>query len=242
MITTPSPIPTHRVNPARRFRHGRVGVVIERPGKDEHWTRHARWRINQASGLIFKGSVVVNFVLGIGKMVLGALTISPFVIVNGVYSIGAGLAKFFCLETPDEQTAVAQQRRYRMVGVFVMIASLFYVSFAGSLFIVPENTTFTNITAITLATVVFVEIGVNIRLAVVNRRNPSPLVQASNLTGLAAALTSLTMVQMALRAIGGSTGSAADGWGGIFCGGLAVVVGVGMIIVATKKLHHLAED
>ena len=239
MSTKQAPKPVRRVSPAHRFRHGRLGQVVEHPGEDEHWTRWVHWRISQAGGVIFKGSVLVNFLLGIGKIVLGALSISPFVIVNGVYSIGNGLAKYFCLETPDDRSATAQHRRYRLVGVFVTVASLFYVSFAGSLFIAPENTTFTNISAITLATVVFVEIGVNMRLAVVNRRNPSPLVQASNLTGLAAALTSLTMVQMALRAIGGSTGSTADGWGGVFCGGLAVVVGLIMIILATRKLHHL---
>jgi len=240
MSTKQAPKPVHRVSPAHRFRHGRLGQVVEHPAQDEHWTRWVRWRVSQASGLFFKGSVLVNFLLGIGKIVLGALSISPFVIVNGAYSIGNGLAKFFCLQTAEEQSAAAQHRRYRLVGVFVVIASLLYVSFAGSLFIAPENTTFTNITAITLATVVFVEIGVNLRLAIVNRRNPSPLAQASNLTGLAAALTSLTMVQMALRAIGGSTGSAADGWGGVFCGGLAVVVGLIMIILATRQLHRLA--
>jgi len=237
MTAPTSPKPTRRVNPAHRFRHGRLGQAVERPAADERWVTRARWRISQVSGVFFKGSVLVSLLLGIGKIILGALTISPFVIVNGVYSIGTGLAKFFCLETAEENTAVAQHRRYRLVGVFVMIASLLYVSFAGSLFIAPENTAFTNITAITLATVVFVEIGVNLRLAVVNRRSASPLVQASNLAGLAAALTSLTMVQMALRAIGGSTGSTMDGWGGIFCGGLAVAVGVGMIVVATRKLH-----
>ena len=35
-----------------------------------------------------------------------------------------------------------------------------------------------------------------------------------------------------------STDNQADGWGGLFCGGLATLVGLFMIVYATRKLAH----
>jgi hypothetical protein len=140
---------------------------------------------------------------------------------------------------------VNQWRRYRSIGVAIIIASALFTVYAIRLFTTSQQTVYNFYVALGIATITFTELGVAIYQSVTRRHDPSPLVHAAKMASLASALTAMTLVQIAVRQLGerdtsGTTiDSAADGWGGLFFGCLAVLVGVGMIIYSTYRLHHL---
>ena len=226
---------------ARRIRHGRLGPAMPRPGKEAGRRVQFKWWQAQFTNLTFKGSVLFNALSGLEKLVLGVFALSPFVVVNGLYSLAMGVGRFFCLDTADAPTTrLAQYRRYRQVGLVILCASLLYAAYATRLFLVPSHTTLPLWVALGIATVAFVELGAAIQQSITRRHDPSPLVHAAKLASLASALTTLTLVQMVLRAISDAHGnSAPDGWGGLFFGGLAALVGLIMALYATRCLHRL---
>jgi len=231
---------------ARRFTQGQLGQVPQPPDpKAGRWVRLLWWS-GRISATAFKGSILWTWIIGVVKLVLGVVSFSPFVIVNGLYGLGMGVARFFCLATDEERRSLSSQyRRYRWIGVAVMIASLMYVGYAVRLFFSSETTVYSSIVAIGIATIVFIELGNAVYQTITQRHNPSPLVSAAKLTSLASALTALALAQVAIRQIADAenAGNSADGWGGLFCGGLATLVGVFMIVYATRKsqLVHVAE-
>jgi hypothetical protein len=234
---------------ARLLRHGRAGRAGERPAPGSGRLAVLAWRGNQVAGLAYKGSLLVALAAGAGKLVIGLLAWSPFVVTNGLYGLVIGVARFFCLHADDgaQGGLVGQYRRYRGVGVAILIASALYAAYSIRLFTAPDGLRFSQPVAIGLATVVFVELGVTGRTAATSRRDASPLTQAAMLAGLASALTALALVQAALRGVADSPGfaaggpsSAPDAWGGIFCGACAATVGLFMIVAATRRLHRLA--
>jgi uncharacterized membrane protein len=94
----------------------------------------------------------------------------------------------------------------------------------------------------TIALSPFVELGVNIQQAVAKRRHPSPLVHAAKLTALASSIIGLSLVQVALLSMAEPKAdhSRYNAWGGIFCGAIAITIGVGMIIRSSHHLRRLA--
>jgi len=224
-----------------RLRHAQLGCRMDRPMVGDPWKAFAAWRIDQFGALMFKGSTLGRVLLGLGKLVLGAVALSPFAVINGLYSLGIGTAGFFCLETEnDALPPVAQHRRFRLVGVIVTIASLIYVLYATRLFLTADPFVFSQSIALAIATITFTELVINARQAIVRRNDPSPLVQAAKMANLASALTSLALVQTAIRSIADPTGgSVINAWGGLFCGGLAVLVGLCMIVLATVRLRAI---
>jgi len=232
---------------ARRFRQGQLGPVPQPP--DEKAGRWARlvWWSGRIGATAFKGSILWTWIIGIVKLILGMVILSPFVVVNGLYGLGMGVARFFCLATDEERHSLSSQYgRYRWIGLTVMIASLMYVGYALRLFFSPETTVYSSVVAISIATVVFIELGNAVYQTIYQRHNPSPLVSAAKFTSLASSLTALALAQVAIRQIADASNAynSADAWGGLFCGGLATLVGVFMIVYATRKyqLVKVAED
>jgi len=244
------PRPTPRSVPAqvaRRFTQGQLGPAPQPPDPQAgRWARLVWWSA-RIGATAFKGSILWTWIIGVVKLILGMVSLSPFIVVNGLYGLGMGVARFFCLATDEERRSLSSQyRRYRWIGVAVMIASLMYVGYALRLFFSPETTVYSTLVAIGIATVVFVELGNAVYQTITQRHNPSPLVSAAKLTSLASSLTALALVQVAIRQIADSANAsnAADGWGGLVCGGLATLVGLFMIVYATRKsqLVKVAEE
>ena len=229
---------------ARRFRQGQLGPAPEPLDPQAgRWERLAWWS-GRIGATAFKGSILWIWVIGVVKLVLGIVSLSPFIVVNGLYGLGMGVARFFCLSTDEERRSLASQyKRYRWIGVAVTIASLMYVGYALRLFSSRETTSYSYLVSLGIATVVFVELGVAIYQTITRRHDPSPLVSAAKFTSLASSLTALALVQVVLRQMAdtSNTDNTADGWGGLFCGGLATLVGLFMIVYATHKLRSTSE-
>jgi len=226
---------------ARRFRQGRLGPAPQPPDAQAGRLARLAWWSGLIGATAFKGSILWTWIIGVAKLVLGAVSLSPFIVVNGLYGLGMGVARFFCLATDEERRSLTSQyRRFRWIGLVATIASLMYVGYALRLFFSPETTVYSSIVALGIATVVFIELGMAIYQTISRRHDPSPLVSAAKLTSLASSLTAVALVQVVIRQIADTenANNAADGWGGMFCGGLATLVGLFMIGYATRKLQR----
>lgn len=152
---------------ARRFRQGRLGEAPIPPGAKAGRLARLAWWSGRAGSTAFKGSILSTTLIGVGKVVLGVMGLSPFVVINGFYSLSMGVARFFCLATDEERRSLASQyRRYRWIGLVIVIASLLYVGYAIRLFFSPETTAYSYPVALGIATVIFVEFGTAIYQAV----------------------------------------------------------------------------
>jgi len=154
-------------------------------------------------------------------------------------------ARLFCLTTDEDRDSIVNQwRRYRSIGVTVVIASALFTVYTIRLFTTSQQTMYNFYVALGIATITFIELGSAVYQSVTRLHDPSPLVHAAKLASLASALTAMTLVQIVVRQLGerdtyGTTiDPAADGWGGLFFGCLALLVGVGMVIYSTYRLHH----
>lgn len=149
-------------------------------------------------------SGVGNLLLGLGKIISGALSMSVFVCVNGCYTLGMVLARYCALagvlRGKDEKT---QYRFYRRSGMVLIGASLLYMVYSGWAYYHPKQVVYHEYIALAIATFTFTEIGLNLRGVIVNRNNRTPLLHAIKTINLAASLVSLVLTQSAILAFAG---------------------------------------
>ena len=143
-----------------------------------------------------------DILLGLGKILSGAVSLSIFVCVNGGYTLGMVVARYCALVGFLRAKNVKEQcRYYRWPGTILIIASLLYVSYSGWAYFYPKYTAYPKSIALAIATVTFVEIGLNIHGVLINRKNKTPLLHAIKTINLAASLISLVLTQSALLSI-----------------------------------------
>lgn len=86
--------------------------------------------------------------------------------------------------------------------------------------------------AIVIASATFAELGIGVWGAVTARKDGEPLVEATKLVNVAAAVVLLVLTQSALLSFAGSTEAAAASTGasGVFLGGVSAVIGLAMAL------------
>ncbi len=187
-----------------------------------------------------KMSVPVNVLLAIGKALLSLFTLSFFLFINALYSLGIGLAKFVPLNTQLEagkKTLSASQlrdkknRAYKLTGVVIAVSAIVYFVYCIKMFVFKEgNTSYGLIPGIAIAAFTFGELALASVGAKTMRRRHEPLLEAIKMTNLASALISIVLTQTALLSLSEGDHSFYNGLCGIIFGSLAACVGIFMII------------
>lgn len=140
-----------------------------------------------------------NIFLGLGKILSGLLPLSAFVCINGGYTLGMVVARYCALAGVLRAKDMREQYRYyRWAGKILILSSLLYMAYSGWAYFHPKYIVYHEYLALAIATVTFVEIGLNIRGVVVNRKNKTPLLHAIKTINLAASLISLVLTQSAI--------------------------------------------
>ena len=173
-----------------------------------------------------------NILLGLGKILSGLLSLSVFVCVNGGYTLGMVVARYCALAGVLRAKNVGEQYRYyRWSGKILILASLLYMVYSVWSYFHPQYIAYHMYVALTIATVTFVEIGLNIRGVVVNRKNKTPLLHAIKTINLAASLISLVLTQSAILSFaqGGYHDPSVNALLGILMGACAALLGVFML-------------
>jgi len=181
-------------------------------------------------------SLLINLAIGIGKIVLSIISSSFFIAVSAFYTFALVLARVFALLGSDRRK---EYRCCRFCALILVGASLIYILYSTRLFFEEGKSSYHEYVALAIATVTFVEIGVNARGVVRERRNHRLFMQALRMVNLASSLISLTLTQSALLSLSEQTEgidrNLANGFMGCLMGTSAAVIGILLLIKAGKK-------
>lgn len=188
-------------------------------------------------------SGVCSILLGLGKIVSGVLSLSVFVCINGLYTLGMVLARYCALvgairtQDPHQQYVY-----YRRSGKILIAASLLYISYSAWSFFHPKWVSYHMYVALAIATFTFTEIGMNLYGMIANRKNRTPLLHAIKTINLAASLVSLVVTQSAILAFADQGyNPAVNALMGMFSGTCAVLLGVFMLW-RIERIQHKETD
>lgn len=193
----------------------------------DSYSASASWTLH-LTGL----SGVGHILLGMGKIISGLLSLSVFVCVNGLYTLGMVLARYCALAGVIRTQDVRQQYAYyRRSGRILIAASLLYIFYSMWSFFHPREVSYHMYVALAIATFTFAEIGINLYGMLANRKNRTPLLHAIKTINLAASLISLVLTQSAILAFadGGGHNPAVNALMGLFSGTCAALLGVFML-------------
>jgi len=137
--------------------------------------------------------------IAIGKLIMGILSLSFFTCANAFYSFGMIGAKSIALTGIRKAQDKQGQYQYCFFsGVVLLVTSLLYIIYSIRLFFIPITSSYNMYVAISIATVTFAEIGLNIRGVIVTRHNHTLLIHAIKMINLSASLITLVLTQTAL--------------------------------------------
>lgn len=187
-----------------------------------------------------QASVWANVAFAVGKFVIGIIVMSFFLCVNAMYNVGVALAKQTAvrtsrtLKTTDrtrEQSRTTIYRCYLTMGAIILVASVAYLVGSARIFLGEDNTQYSLIVGLAIATFTFTELAFAIVGAIKTRKINKPIMEAIKLTNFASALISLALTQTAILSFTSNVDmSFYNGIGSLVFGSLAGLIGLYMII------------
>ena len=217
----------------------RQGLNFLRSGSKEIQENYsaAVSRTLHLTGLSGLGSIL----MGLFKILSGVLSLSVFTCVNGCYTLGMVAARYCALAGVLKTKKISEQYRYyRWSGIVLITASCLYIAYSIRMYFRPTYTVYHPYIAMGIATVTFVEIGVNLRGVLVFRKNQSPLLHAIKTISLATSLISLVLTQAAILSFADdSQNPEVTGITGTLMGACAALLGVYMLLRLRRLTNPL---
>lgn len=186
-------------------------------------------------------SCVGNTLIGLGKLLMGIVSLSFFTCASAFYTFGMVIAKCCVLAgIVKEENTKAQYRYYKLSGLVLIASSILYIVYSIRLLSHPATSSYHMYVALAIATFTFTELTINIRGVIIYRHNHTPLVHAIKMINLAASLICLVLTQTAVLSF--STEEVyvhpyVNGFMGILMGGAATLLGLNMIVRISKIQH-----
>lgn len=176
-----------------------------------------------------------NTLVGIGKLVMGLISLSFFTCVSAFYTFGMVLAKGCALAGIVKAEDEKQQHHYYMLaGMVLIIVSLLYIAYSVRLFFYPATAVYSMNVGLAIAAFTFTELVLNIRGVIIERHNHTPLIHAIKMINLASSLICLVLTQTAILSFADTKSaevhSQANGLMGVIMGSAATLLGAAMII------------
>ncbi len=184
-------------------------------------------------------SCVGNTAVGLGKLVCGLLSLSPFLCAGALYTFCMTAARGTALAGLSGNRTPAAQRRYcRAAARILMAASALYALYSARFFVRPETVRCHPYVAIGIAAFTFAELGLNIAGLVRARKGSSPLVRAVRTVNLAASLLCLVLTQTVLLSFASEQTAvhpAANGLFGMLMGTVAALLGLFLLRTVNRE-------
>lgn len=210
------------------------------------------WKDRSRRGIALAAmSVPGSIVMAGWKIVLFCAAPSLLIAATVVFNLGVAAAKVFAVHRHRRSMTFAhgraeqirfRQRGYRWIGVAVLLLGLLFVAASVPLLTGRAHVTqFGKWPAISIAAITFTELSIGIWGAVTAHRDQEPLVEATKLVNVAAAVVLLVLTQAVLLSMSGSTHDAAafNGVSGVFLGAVAAAIGAAM---ALRRFPAAAEE
>jgi hypothetical protein len=176
------------------------------------------------------------------KVVLFCAAPSLFLAATVVFTLGVAATKIwavrrhrlsFAHDAPHGDRTRFRQEGHRMIGLVLALLSVVFVGCCVPMLVGRAHAAhYDKWVAITIAAVTFAELGISIWGAVTARKDGEPLVEATKLVNVAAAVVLLVLTQSALLSFAGDINDAAafTGASGVFLGLVAAAIGVVMAL------------
>lgn len=181
-------------------------------------------------------SMAINIVLALFKILSGLWSHSIFTCINGFYTAGMVVARGCALAGVIQTQKISEQYRYyRKSGIVLVLASCLYIAYAIQMYLHPIYTAYHPYVAMGIATVTFVEIGLNLRGVLMFRKSHVPLLHAIKTINLATSLISLVLTQSAILSFADENQNpSANGIMGALAGSCALLLGIYMLLRAKR--------
>lgn len=172
-----------------------------------------------------------NVLLGLGKIVSGAISLSVFACVNGLYTVCMVLARLSAVGGAAREGGYGSTRRFaHAAGIMLLVASVLYCMYAGWSYFHPTTSHYSKYVAIAIAAFTFVEIGLNMRSLVQTRGTTSAVAKAIRVIGVATSVITLALTQEAILSFQGARHDpSVNAFVRLLTGGIAAVLGVYVI-------------
>ncbi len=172
-----------------------------------------------------------NVLLGIGKIASGALALSIFACVNGLYTLGMGAARLVTATGATRAGAGSTRRYARWAGIALMAASALYVAYAMWTYVHPVTARYSKMAALAIATFTFAEIGLNGKNLVQTRGAKGAIEKALRIIGLASSIIALGLTQEAILSFqGGGHDPAVNAYIRCLTGSVAFALGMYIVL------------
>lgn len=190
-----------------------------------------------------------NLFVGIGKLVMGMLSLSFFICVSAFYTFGMVVAKACALGgLVKEKSPEEQYRYYKLSGMILIVTSVLYVIYSTRLLWYSMVSHYDKYMGLVIATFPFTELGLNIRGVIVERHNHTLLFHAIRMINLASSLICLVLTQTAILSFTHDSmpdydPSVSNGFMGILMGTAATLIGCVMLwrVRKIKKKQGMEE-
>ncbi len=196
-----------------------------------------------------KFSIIFNFILACGKIVLGFFVNSVF-FVTGTVNIFMMLSRYECYVGATKPNRKSFQFRNTCIGIFLILAGLQYMFYMILLLIARfETRSYSQTVGILIAFVAFIELGVAIK-GCFNAYGKGHYYRNIKITNLCTAFTAIALAEMAITSFASQEmHKNMDCWFGIGVGLIIVLNGI-WVFIAPKvsiidrryNVYEMTED
>lgn len=178
-----------------------------------------------------KWSSLGSYALAGGKLAMAITSFSIFLGMNAFYTAVIGYGKHQSVIGMNDKKERGELWYYRRIGLLILVSSILYIIYTLRLFITDENISYDNISAISIASVTFLEIGISIYGIISARRKRSILMKALKLLNLSSSFIGLVLTQTAILSFTSSQDhTVANAISGLMFGSITMLIGVWMMV------------
>ncbi|MFT8593465.1 MAG: hypothetical protein ABF747_07650 [Bifidobacterium sp.] len=215
------------------------------------WKQYKNLEVSDRAALGAAGSFAAGVGMASVKFGLGIFTQSVLFIVSAVYYLVLCLSRFVIVYRHQKirqlTDAVLRLNRetsvYHRTGLFLSCIGLSYAAFSVTLIFVGSTGKYSDIVAITVATITFIKIGIAARGLILSRRERNPMDSAVRFLAFTDAMLSIVVMQNVLLVSQGiSEAGRSSGIFGIVLGVCVVVAGLVMFFRRTSKTTFQAKQ
>ena len=178
-------------------------------------------------------ATIYGYLWSLIKTIIGIFTSAYFYLLSGLSTFFTGLNRHIYLRsTKKENDKIAPL----LISSFLVLIGVFYLLYALRFFFIEvEIKEYPIILAIAIAAFSFLELGLSIYEFSINRKSKDMTILSFRTMNLALSLFALVNTQNALLMANGTPNQKADGLFGVIAGAIAILLGIGLIVLIVRR-------
>ena len=188
---------------------------------------------NKRHKIVVVIGTIYGYLWSLIKVIIGIFTGAYFYLLSGLSTFFTGLNRHIYLRsTKKEKDKIAPL----LISSFLVLIGVFYLLYALRLFFIEiEIKEYPIILAIAIAAFSFLELGLSIYEFSINRKSKDMTILSFRTMNLALSLFALVNTQNALLMANGTPNQKADGLFGVIAGAIAILLGIGLIVLIVRR-------